>query len=225
MSVSTAVKERPILFSGPMVRAILEGRKAVTRRLVKPQPNPDEWPDSIKCFSYYPTKVNRKGIEIPGDKVFGFANEKAGWVSPYGNRGDRLWVRETWQAIHVSIDPETGYGDGVTHAATIPKSSGNGWWSPVYAATDPNAELHKDDRSFPWRPGIHMPRWVSRINLELTAVDVDRLHEMPDADLRAEGFGAADKSKFADLWDKLNGDGSYASNPFVWVVRFKRVNN
>lgn len=111
---------------------------------------------------------------------------------PYGAPGDRLWVRETWQAIHVSIDPETGCGDDVQAAPSIPKDSQNGWWGVVYAATDPQAN------GFAWRPSFYMPRWASRITLEVTEVRVERLQDISEEDAIAEG-----------IW--------------VWVVEFKKV--
>jgi hypothetical protein len=207
------VKERPILFSSPMVRAILDGTKTVTRRIYKPRPQ-DNVNDPLGPLWSLP--------------------------SPYGAPGDRLWVRETWQAIHVSVDPETGYGDDVYAAEQIPSDARGGWWSPVYAATDPQANDHKDDRGFPWRPGIHMPRWASRIDLEVVSVRVERLHAITEEDAKAEGverydddgvtyYGPLNRGHacaavaFERLWREINGIESWLADPWVWRVEFKRV--
>jgi hypothetical protein len=225
------VKERGILFSAPMVRALLAGTKTQTRRIVKlPRGGevdgfaPDEF---AVCWSrqHQPT----------GDELL---------CSPYGIPGDRLWVRETWQAIHVYIDPETGHGDDVEAAPSIPKAPGT-WWSVVYAAADPQAAYHRDDRGFGWRPGIHMPRWASRITLEVTSVRVERVQDISEADARAEGVrpffeayehigrdqrictgeyarDAPYRASYACLWDEINGDRAlWSSNPWVWVVEFQ----
>ena len=86
-------------------------------------------------------------------------------------------MKETWQALHVHIDPETGYGDDVTYAKQILPNDGGGYWHAVYAATDPAAYEHPQDRGFPWRSSTHMPQWASRITLEVTNVCVE-----PDED-------------------------------------------
>ena len=213
------MKERPILFAGPMVRAILRSgaAKTQTRRIVR-------LPD------WFTEEYGRFG-----------AHEIASEIDcPQGAPGDRLWVRETWQAIHTSIDPETGYGDDVQAAPTIPKDSRGGWWSVVYAATDPEADDSKDDRGFVWRPGIHMPRWASRLTLEVAEVRVQRLQDITYQDIEAEGailrphppggVVAVDGKAYLSwgsawiaLWDSINGQRApWASNPWVWVIEFKR---
>ena len=148
-------KERPIIFSGPMIRAILEGRKTQTRRIVKPN-----------CLSK---------------------------LSPYGRTGDRLWVRETW-----GHNPE---GPGYVY-----RSDG-----------DFDMKFHGDR----WRPSIHMPRWASRITLEVTGVRVERLQDINEEDALAEGVEHA----FRSLWESINGPGSWDANPWVWVVEFRRVSD
>jgi hypothetical protein len=215
------MKERPILMSAPMVRALLAGKKTQTRRIVKPQPELGEhgweWP-SAKCKSM---------VEV----------REMGGLGPYGGRGDRLWVRETWNAIHAHHDGE------IDVAQQIPKARGT--WSAVYAATDSQRDEHRDDRGFGWRPGIHMPRWASRITLDVTSVRVERLHAITEADAWAEGIDEIDgmldaaaicaaakladcgyedaRATFAALWCEINGAESWEANPWVWVVGFKRV--
>ena len=198
------MKERPILFSGQMVRAILEGRKTQTRRIVKPQPTKD-----------YVTLMPLSG-ELVGVTKHGGPIDNRGWLHcPYGKPGDRLWVRET----HAWYDP----------AQTV-----------YYKASE------TDWTYLPWRPSIHMPRWASRINLEVVSVRVERLQDISEEDAMSEGIesweerGVDDaqdyyrdyvtgghvynaKDSFRSLWQSINGPGSWEANPWVWVVEFKRI--
>jgi hypothetical protein len=188
MSTETKVRERPILFSGPMVRAILEGRKTQTRRII----NPKWW----RCLD----------PENEQDRIAALS------MCPYGQPGDRLWVRETW-AMMPDCHPVDSY--------------------PVYRATDPGWD--DSNSGLRWRPSIHMPRWASRITLEITCVRVERLCEISDEDAIAEGIteqeaedptydGSQPAWAFMTLWDSINGFGSWAANPFVWVVEFQPIN-
>jgi len=220
------MKERPILFSGPMVRAILAGIKTQTRRLVK-----------VRSGHYrgLPTHAYRDGDA--------WWTEPGGVTRcPYGEPGDRLWVREKWQAIHGGdIDPKTGYyGDDVHAALDIPLSSVDGYWRVAYASTVPRADEHQDDRCFAWRPSIHMPRWASRILLDVVSVRVERLNDISLDDCEAEGIGifrAGDGwydipgsgrvndgpvEVYSYLWEYIHGVGSWDQNPLVWVVEFGR---
>ena len=215
-------RERPIIFSANMVRAILDGRKTQTRRVVKPQPLPipgDVPPAPGDNGWWWSCNAARSMIQMREMPSF----------CPYGTSGDRLWVRETWQARHVSIDPETGYRDDVWAAESIPKSNESGYWGVAYAATDESAEDHKDDRGFAWRPSVHMPRWAARILLEITQVRVERLQDISEDDVQAEGctgspFGpAADKMLFPTLWDSINKATPWESDPWVWALSFKVI--
>jgi len=191
------MKEKPILFSGDMVRAILEGTKTQSRRIVKPQPDiavPGPIPGSGVCGRFTPEdeKFGRLGKTIP---------------CPYGHPGDRLWVRETWAMAH-GLPPESHLRHQVLYAAD---------YAPGMLGC-------------PARPSIHMHRWASRITLEITGVRLERLQEISDADALAEGCSAADMksgdclaSVYARLWDQINGPGSWAANPWVWVIEFKRL--
>jgi hypothetical protein len=196
--MTTATKERPILFSGLMVKAILDGRKTQTRRTIKPQPISEDF----AVGEYSPTRIDRNGEEYPGDKVFGLfsADGEFGIKCPYGAPGDRLWVRETF--ICVASEP----GPTVCH----------------YRADD-----DRDCFRGLWRPSIFMPRWASRITLEVTGVRAEKLQDISEQDAIAEGFFAAGATtsveRFLNLWVKINGEGSVDANPFVWVVDFKRV--
>lgn len=202
------MKERPILFSSAMVRAILDGRKTQTRRGVKPQPH--DGCGRIWCAEYNPTVIDRWGDEQPGKEIFGAYSEDGEWGvrCPFGQPKDRLWVRETW-AYHPDY-PES------THRA-------------IYRA-EPGVEYDVPR----WRPSIHMPRWASRITLEVTGVRVERLHDITPAECVCEGY-VSDLSKpywseeikaldwYRDLWGAINGPGSWEDNPLVWVIEFERV--
>ncbi|WP_338852591.1 hypothetical protein WCU24_07020 [Pseudomonas aeruginosa] len=209
-------RERPILFNDQMVRAILDGRKTVTRRVMKPQPVLDGhfwtyggagWSDRINSL----TPV---------------AGHSLAARCPYGQPGDRLWVREAW-GLQVR-----SYGGGAGEFI-------------VYRATNPDAIYCKssEGREYPvkWKPSIHMRRHSSRILLEITAVRVKRLQDISEEEALAEGvrgepcdhtrqacadigcWGDTAKGAFGFLWESLNGEGSWAANPWVWVVEFKRV--
>jgi len=211
-------KERPILFSGPMVRAILEGRKSQTRRVVK------HWEEDgdIDCYC-----------------VSTFAGYVPKWPSPHGKPGDRLWVRETFRQWDTDM---CGCGEN----CICPPSG-----TPCYRATvNPKAEASIDECYTPWRPSIHMPRWASRITLEIIGIRVERLQNISMQDAQAEGVNCpvecdrpcvrcgtcADSNRtvpishqcnpvsaFADLWDSINGKRpgcAWADNPWVWVIEF-----
>lgn len=200
MTTAIETKERPILFSGEMVRAILDGRKTQTRRVVKPQP--PYGVREIKVGMFEPVVI-RGGMEEPGKPVFGFADEERGWKCKYGQPGDRLWVRETHYVE--SAGNEDGSGLFV-----------------MYKASDCDAPVSK------WTPSIHMPRWASRITLEITGVRVERLNDISEEDCYNEGCQPEYDSltaiqDFRKLWESINGKGSWSQNPWVWVVEFKRV--
>jgi hypothetical protein len=211
---TSGARERPILFSAPMVRAILDGRKTQTRRVVKPQPasEPDLW-----------------FIDASG----AFAARTAGdeWLTvrcPYGLASDRLWVRETWR-LHERFSDVAR----IVYAA----SQGRSW-----------TEMHEDfpaekaGRLAPsqkFKPSIHMPRWASRITLEITDVRVERLNDCSSEDAKAEGLewaaptygisGVAESwnadpvAAYRALWEHINGPDAWAANPWVWVVSFKQA--
>ncbi|OHP18377.1 hypothetical protein [Pseudomonas aeruginosa] len=205
------MKERPILFTGPMVRAILEGRKTVTRRVVSPQP--DFLGSMVDPNA--PFKTLDAGLH-------------ARITCPYGEPGDRLWVREAW-AADAQVDA----------IAPSDLSQGEPIWYPAdLSVRQTGCSMISKGRV---RPSIHMPRWASRILLEITAVRVERLQDISEEQALAEGvrgepcdharqacadigcWGDTAKGAFGFLWESLNGEGSWAANPWVWVVEFKRV--
>lgn len=242
--------ERPILFSGAMVRAILDGRKTQTRRAVK-----------------------LIGAEVIEEAITGpwpFSPQHDDWLAcPFGSVGDRLWVRETWghrgsawnntkPAIReVSI---AYAADNASRVIVRPRDDESGLPKqhclPRFKGKPHPTEEHYGEclESFwkAWRPSIHMPRWASRLTLEVTGVRVERLQAISEEDAKAEGARRFDglpsthpygqdarwscgeptstqeclgtaRMAFANLWESINGAGSWDANPWVWVVDFRRV--
>jgi hypothetical protein len=220
------MSDSPILFSAEMVRAILDGRKTQTRRVMKVQP----WPDAtVEVGPYHPHWIDRNGESQPGPSTFGAVWDHQDIVNggdtglrcPYGAPGDLLWVREgfavqpeLWadnhgpQPIHYTADQVIGF------------------------AGKPDQRQIEDYRS---KPSIHMPRWASRITLRITDIRVERLQDITEDDARAEGCDPARwidetdvgmegyREGFARLWNKINGPGAWDANPWVWVISFERV--
>ena len=198
------MKQRPILFSTPMVRALLNGSKTQTRRVFKAK-NGGVWPNPN---------------DIPGMRQI-LRN------CPYGQPGDQLWVRETYSG------PD--WMNGIPPRNWIPGT-------PIWYWVDGRIPTHGD-----WtkpKPGMHMPRWASRITLEITGVRVERLQDISEADADAECFGGDFPSNvlpelfpgnaddwghlsmaqcYQRLWESINGPESWSANPWVWVVEFKRI--
>lgn len=214
------MKERPILFSVPMVKAILDGRKTVTRRVVKPQPTEGglEW--ATACGGDFAAWQDPLLLLDEHSEDGGPCQRKC----PYGRIGEKLWVRETWMDL---------LGTGIER-----KTGDHGRYA--YAADTPPGSYGDDQRKaygLKWRPSIHMPRAASRITLEVTGVRVERLQDISETDAVAEGarptlapldtvrLGAVGTAKegFRQIWESINGPGSWDANPWVWVVEFKRV--
>lgn len=217
-------RERPIIFSAPMVRAILEGSKTQTRRVVK-------WPAWMQPHPEVFASDLRDGQEVwyvPG----GDQPSKA-MRCPYGQPGDRLWVRETF--LHVTkmenecfvVDDDENYVEETWYRAD----------RKAYSYHPDGSE--ESTEAIPWKPSIHMPRTASRITLEVTEVRVERLQDISHIDAMAEGcstgswtiaegprpdapFGSNAVKRYRLLWESINGPGSWEANPSVWVVEFKR---
>lgn len=209
------MKERPMLFSAPMVRAILDGKKTQTRRIVKP----------ARCPDY--------GCLMAANEIAGETLPSLIRLSPYGQPGDRLWVRETWQHTN---SPHGHYEPGCTC-----------FYRADYL-DDPHGmdgEKSPEGKYRTWIPSIHMFRSASRITLEVVSVRVERLNDISESDCWAEGieevtgqFNSGDKAEmayrlnanmndakplYALLWESINGVRSWHRNPWIWVVEFRRV--
>ena len=220
--------ERPILFSAPMVRAILEGRKTQTRRIVKPQPDdnglsfmrnsPLDWREEV-----HGEWRQWKG-EIPtGDTWDG--------PTPY-HPGLRLWVREAFYYA--------GWHMGNNGSLRVHYNADGSESEWISCGIEHTVSLVGKKR-----PSIHMPRWASRITLEVVSIRVERLQDISEADAKAEGcepavllpddegllaeimfdesVDASCRNDYAALWKSINGSGSWEANPWVWVVEFKRI--
>ncbi|HBP0200255.1 hypothetical protein FA137_06985 [Pseudomonas aeruginosa] len=243
------MKERPILFTGPMVRAIIEGRKTVTRRVMKYQPHEDA---SVTVGNYNVTVVDRHGEQQPGPEAFGawWSDGERGCICPHGEPGDRLWVRETWTDVNLCGAPALAYraDEDIRDLMEEPgflDDRGAFNYDDPRVKPYPFACWYADLDQARWRPSIHMPRWASRILLEITAVRVERLQDISDDQAEAEGverpenitnvdvwdgaerelFNAMNqpRARFRRLWSDINGSESWDSNPWVWCIEFKRV--
>lgn len=206
---AATVKERPILFSAPMVRAILAGRKTQTRRVLKSDCGADSI-IHVENVELYPPRKGDAGYTGWVAQVDKLGALHLPLTCPYGAPGDRLWVRETHY-----IEPGTT-------AETWERELADVLYAADYA--DP------DGVDVRWRPSIHMPRWVSRLTLEITGVRVERLQSISEADAIAEGAqcpgvpaAISNVGAYAKLWNVINGDGAWELNPWVWVVTFNPV--
>ena len=202
-----------MIFNAEMVRAILDGRKTQTRRPIK-------W----KQTRFTEIGEREDGSKWPwsedAEHAFDFWHP-----CPFGSVGDRIWVRETFQGPLFDFDLMDSYCKDSTpfekSEFCVYKADG----VPAPEFYDADDELHCC-----WRPSIHMPRWASRILLEITDVRVERLKSISDRDALREGCSAADMKSgdcvadvFARLWASIYGSDSWNANPWVWVIEFKRV--
>ncbi|HBT4772714.1 TPA: hypothetical protein MB352_003958 [Klebsiella variicola subsp. variicola] len=216
--------ERGMIFNGEMVRAILDGRKTQTRRIMKPQPEP-----CPRGGHWWPSNVFKTMLHVEEE----MQNGKGGWgglvgdACPFGDVGDRIWVRETWAEAGASAP------DLKLYRANYPEHVPS-----IYENVPPAEEIR-------WTPSIHMPRTASRIQLEITDVRVERLNAISEEDAEAEGIDMealydsqdcydciADHNMtgrptvtgaFKYLWESIYGEEGWKSNPWVWVIEFKRV--
>lgn len=197
-------KERPIIFSGPMVRAILDGRKTVTRRTIKPQPT-QPLAGHVICST---------DASQSGKWRFAENDHNSGeyFRCPYGLPGDRMWVRETHSFSTESIPL---VGQCVRNWEYVKR---------IWFQADNNRPTWAETK---WRPSIFMPRHASRITLDVVSVRVERLQEITESDSHLEGFQQTNtilaRSDFIRHWKILNGVDSWYVNPWVWRIEFKRV--
>jgi hypothetical protein len=200
-------KARPIFFSGAMVRAILDGRKTQTRRIVKT------------------SKDRAFGCSMAPHEIAGEVNAGAFANTPYGQPGDQLWVREAFMPLPLDVSrPCPGSTRWIIAYAA-------GGQEERVAPPEYNPTLYTYER---WSPSIHMPRWASRITLDTASLCIEKLQDISEADAGAEGVesylhGAYDFdylalppsiANFRRLWDSLNGAENWQANPWVWVIKF-----
>jgi len=238
------MKERPILFNGEMVRAIQDGRKTQTRRVVAPAWKPFKreceegwetpWATVWVSGTWHTWDGDGVGGENADEHPISKAKEEAAlaairqgfYLCPFGQPGDRLWVREAWAAL-----------DSDWKVVPRPMDLKGGPWPHVAYFAD-HADRKGDGPANPiaWRPSIHMPRWASRITLEVVCVRVERLQDITEEDATAEGAvvgqyypGSEEppfscREAFRDLWNSVAKPGAtWADNPWVWVVEFKPI--
>ncbi|MBY5961938.1 hypothetical protein [Marinobacter nauticus] len=208
--------EKPILFKDDMIRAILEGRKTQTRRIVPEWQRPSLTHDGDRYISIA-QRHPRWGFGVFGkteDECMANYNDEYASLCPFGKPGDRLWVRET-------------FADEAGGTRKFPGEH-------IYYRADGDGV---DLQGGCWTPSIHMPRWASRITLEVTGVRVERLQDISERDSREEGARfelaeidsvrlgaeASHRGGFQNLWQRINGPDSWYANPWVWVIKFKRI--
>ncbi|QIA82586.1 hypothetical protein FEE38_24230 [Klebsiella pneumoniae] len=197
--------ERGMIFNADMVRAILDGQKTQTRRIMKPQPEP-----CPRGGHWWPSNVFKTMLHVEDE----MQNGKGGWgglvgdACPFGDVGDRIWVREA-------------FASGLSTKSTL-----------AYRATHKREDLEDGFYdTIKWVPSIHMPRWASRSLLEITNVRVERLQSITLGDICKEvGCGLYDFRPatygfqvWEELWESIYGEESWKANPWVWVIEFKRV--
>lgn len=232
------MKERPLLMSPYMVRAILKGDKTETRRMMRYQPDSEFYGPQM----YAPVIINRDGEEEPGKEIFGIYGDDWGLKCPYGQPGDQLWIKETWAHDDIDCkDHKCGNRDHIWYRA-----------SEIAIVADSFAGAAH------WRASMFMPRWASRIDLLITEIRAERLQDITEEGARAEGVhvwaqaellqhsrkesewctrtrqiaqqrrepipvAASNVAAYAMLWDSLNPKSPWESNPWVWVVKFKKI--
>lgn len=298
------MKARPVLFSTPMISALLDGRKTQTRRVVKPQPQLVE--DSSTSWELRGLKPGESCIGYPlesapagarpfrtfafdritsgriayahsnfgasasrgqavrwGRKEHNWSEDEVLRICPYGKPGDLLWVRETWAPSYKAPKCQVAYAaDGRCFGIG---GDGSGGWFGIFHGWLEDSKYRGDrlgntlGRSLyqPWKSPLHMPRWASRLTLELTGVRVERLQDISEADASAEGIErrritdawgverdawalpeqwahaegerrkphevsfALAQNAYGNLWNSINGPGSWDANPWVWAIEFK----
>jgi hypothetical protein len=198
------MKSKPILFSTPMVQAILEGRKTQTRRIVKPQPKKD--------LEFFGWELHPGYLQV----AFGTGNKVDSFHKfPFGQVGDVLWVRETFRIKHPWGHEAFGYYEYKTH-------------NNNQEIKAPDSSVFQSRPK--WKPSIFMPKDAARIWLRITDIKIEKLHDISRGDSMSEGCPFPNVAKetnpfawFSELWQSINGSLSWNSNPFVWVIEFERI--
>ncbi len=215
------MSEHPILFSAPMVRALLDGRKTQTRRIVNPQPDHD----AIIAVGEIGTSRGAAYVRYP---------DSGGLTTrlpfPYGQPGDRLWVRENCRAeeLESGLVGVRYQADGAFREIENTQEAAESWFDLRHYGRGTKVGLLYGRIV----PSIHMPRWASRITLEITGIRVERLLMISEDDCAAEGIARPEWNRndtvlaysipYRNLWESIHGLGSWHINPWVWVVEFQR---
>lgn len=242
--VKKAARERPILMSGPLVVATMKGLKRQTRRLMNPQPAIEttlvEW--NTAELAFVPWKWSSGGSYAGGGRT------GKPFVCPLGVSGDRLWVRETFYCDHIDAGD---YRDVGIVGEPRPREVLEAEWRELMFFRADGDDIAFEGGTGTWKPSIHMPRWASRLTLEITDVRAQRLQDISEEEARAEGVApfferfpeigsdqcitsgeraidAPYRASFAVLWDEINGDREvggkpalWKANPFVWVISYR----
>ncbi|MCG4258184.1 hypothetical protein [Acetobacter senegalensis] len=234
-NTTNSVSVKPIIFSAEMVRALLDGRKTQTRRVMKVQP--DHYIRELQVGKYHPTKIGKDGMEYPGDEIFGAFCDwgEFGLKAPY-IPGDLLWVKETWRGIVKINAPWEPHEEGVARYTPNRASCAGIEYKASHVSNDE-----------PWRASIHMPRWASRLTMRVTNVRAERLQDISEDDARAEGvrkegirghalwsgrdterptLPSARQAFLDHIWTDLYGEHetkSVGANPWVWVYDFEVI--
>ena len=215
----TKITERGMIFNAEMVRALLSGRKTQTRRIIKPQPE-----------ATLSGSLSGKWLSRPLNGLLLPKIEDIAIHCPFGSVGDRIWVREAFRVHSRATDVAT---------LVYKASERNSWTEQTHRV--PVAVCNKPATPEKWTPSLHMPRLASRILLEITDVRVERLNAINEHDAQAEGVAKlrggfwkhyqpgwtqhqlSARGSFVTLWKSIYGDESWNSNPWVWVIKFKRI--
>lgn len=215
------MSEKPIPMCGEMVIATLEDRKTQTRRIVK----------MPFCSEGATLTRMQSGFKDGTRPVFGVDGEPNAFsvACPYGQPGRKLWVRETWKP-HCDCDANGVITDEHPLGTCVKYRADGAMIKPDRWNEEQGYWCESNENTKKWRPSIFMPRWASRITLEITGVKVERLLNIKHNDALAEGVeydvskeDGSPLMRFRKLWDSINSKGSWASNPYVWVITFKRV--
>lgn len=208
------MKERPILLNTPMVQAILSGQKTQTRRIVNKAPTTEINHRLIALDNGWNWQVDQQGIVPTMHREI-----HNPMVCPFGQIGDRLWVRETFRLYDLDECPHADFPCGCPRNGT-----------PLYKASHDCGDGEK------WKPSIHMPRSACRLILEITNIRIERLNDITSEDAKAEGFDYSThpsaiqmgyaigaKTNFRVTWEQIYGHNEWNKNPWVWVVEFKVI--
>lgn len=218
------MKERPILFNDQRVRALMSGMQTQTRRIMKSMPLAPGQDNHEGCYG-----IDVLSNHVQGNRVLGMGDLR--YHCPYGQPGDRLWVRETWRGPVIPA---------VDMAAW--EASPDEFRQPRYCQYRADTSEFGNDQDFAefgWQAGIHMPRWASRIDLEITDIRVEKIQHISEQDIAAEGIQSdahflnnfftmhsevqSPKDAYRAQWALQYGGTSWEVNPWVWVIDFKRI--